>query len=106
MVQTSFGAFGGGLKLHQGTQNITSNIDAASVSDISKSEVQGGNKFQMDLGMNNDTMSAFLAPVDQTKSNNETKMSDNEAFMAYMSKGDIDDDEDDWSRLCFLNLFY
>ena len=49
----------------------------------------------MDIGLNNDTMSAFIAPVDQTKSNNETKMSDNEAFMAYMSKGDMDDDEDD-----------
>ena len=53
----------------------------------------------MDVGLNNDTMSAFIAPVDQTKSNNETKMSDNEAFMAYMSKGDMDDDEDDWSSL-------
>ena len=47
----------------------------------------------MDIGMNNDTMSAFIAPVDQTKSNNETKMSDNEAFMAYMSKGGDDDDD-------------
>lgn len=48
-MQTSFGGgsgcFAGGLKLHQGTQNITSNADAASVSDISKSDVQGGNKF-------------------------------------------------------------
>lgn len=32
--------------------------------------------------------------------NNETKMSDNEAFMAYMSKAEMgDDDEDDeWRR--------
>ena len=29
------------------------------------------------------------------KSNNETKMSDNEAFMAYMSKADAGDDDDD-----------
>lgn len=74
---------------------MTSNFDAASVSDISKSDINNGGGFKMDMGLNNDTMSAFVAPVDQTKSNNETKMSDNEAFMAYMSKGDMNDDSDE-----------
>ena len=36
--------------------------------------------------------------------NNETKMSDNEAFMAYMSKAEAgeDDDDDEWIKLIEL----
>ena len=104
---TSFGSFpnplltqggptaGGGLKLHTGitnTTNITHNITNDDASLVSRSEHQ--NQFKM--GMNNDDTLSGLVGLDNTdQKNNETKMSDNEAFMAYMSKAEAGDDEDD-----------
>ena len=46
---------------------------------------------------NDDTLSGLVgADPPQLSGNNDTKMSDNEAFMAYMSKAEAgDDDEDD-----------
>jgi hypothetical protein len=74
-LATSFGANFGGFHKYE---------VAASVSDISKSDIQN---FQMDVGVNDTGLAG--------KSNNETKMSDNEVFMAYMNKagGDEEDDE-------------
>jgi len=37
--------------------------------------------------------------------NNETKMSDNEAFMAYMSKAEMGDEDDEWIQILSINLF-
>lgn len=87
---------GGGLKLHAGitnTTNITHNITNDDASLVSRSEHQ--NQFKMD--MNNDTLSGLvgLDNAAEDQKNNETKMSDNEAFMAYMSKAEAGDDEDD-----------
>ena len=50
-----------------------------------------GQKQQIDL--NEDTMQDLMS-LDQGKAN-ETKMSDNEAFMAYMNKAGGNDEEDD-----------
>jgi len=49
------------------------------------------------MDMNNDTLSGLvgLDNAADGQKNNETKMSDNEAFMAYMSKAEAGDDEDD-----------
>ena len=82
-MATSFGANFGGFK--QGVQSKTNAFDAASVSDVSKSDIN--QNFQMDVGVNDTNIGG--------KSNNETKMSDNEAFMAYMSKATGDDEDDE-----------
>uniref|UniRef100_A0A7S3FX62 Uncharacterized protein n=1 Tax=Strombidium rassoulzadegani TaxID=1082188 RepID=A0A7S3FX62_9SPIT len=65
-----------------------SNVDALTM--ISKSE----NKFLMDA--NNETIQNFNSKPSTTLPANDTKMSDNEAFMAYMSKAEAgEEDEDD-----------
>ena len=65
---------------------------------ISKSE----NRAAFKMG-NDDTLSGLVgADPPQLSGNNDTKMSDNEAFMAYMSKaeaGDDDEDDDLWIKL-------
>ena len=47
--------------------------------------------FKMDA--NDDTMPG-LAQNQTVQTNNETKMSDNEAFMAYMSKAEGEEDDE------------
>ena len=55
---------------------------------ISKSDVQGRFLMQGESEIGN-------VEVDTEKNNNETKMSDNEAFMAYMSKAEAGEDDDE-----------
>ena len=90
----------GGLKFHAGVQNMASsgtgihNLDNESV--LSKSE----NRAQFKMGANDDTLSGLVG-LDNNNgaagvgANNDTKMSDNEAFLAYMSKAEAGDDDDD-----------
>ena len=98
--------------LHNVDDNASDNFTM-----ISKSDVNPHSLFKMDMG-NNDSLSGIgegpkpqgapsnsfamgaamgmgTSNTNITMTNNETKMSDNEAFMAYMSKAEGPDDDDD-----------
>jgi len=98
-VGSTSGAAAGGLRFHAGVQNMASsgggvhNMDDESL--ISKSE----NRNQFKMVANDDTLSGLVGldnnNAGPAAANNDTKMSDNEAFLAYMSKAEAGDDDDD-----------
>lgn len=97
----------------------TINVDQASdnLTIVSKSDANPHGLFKMDMGTNDSlsgvgdgpkpmgaasssfamdaAMGTGTAAANITMTNNETKMSDNEAFMAYMSKAEAGDDDDE-----------
>lgn len=115
-------SFAGGLKFSHGVQRPAempsgpasmANVDQVSdnLTVVSKSDANPHGLFRMDMG-NADSLSGVgegVRPVgasvtsfamgaanpNVTMSNNDTKTSDNEAFLAYMSKAEAGDDDDE-----------
>lgn len=100
---------------------VHDDLASDSMTIISKSDANTSNKFRMGMGPGGDSLSGvgdggrqplgaqatsfagaggvdfqdLNAGANITMSNNDTKTSDNEAFMAYMSKAEAGDDDDD-----------
>ena len=74
----------GGLKFSTGVEH-----KAALAQDFSDIKLSNNDETAQGFGMAGADMSVV------SQSNNGTKMSDNEAFMAYMSKAELGEDDDD-----------